>query len=198
MTIDMPTRTGGPHRGPTPPLGRLALITVAAAVALAACGGAEVGGTTTPGGETLPPEETVPSTSEAPMGDGPYGIADIEVVIEHPERDTLTYRISCLVDTATVQGDSVEVDEQEACATLSEEAAITRLVEGPPEDQMCTEIYGGPDVATITGTIDEAAVDATVDRANGCGISDWDDLLGGMLPPAVGEVASEADTAGGY
>ena len=62
----------------------------------------------------------------------------------------------------------------------------TRLVQGPPPDQVCTEIYGGPDVARVTGTIDDQPVDATIDRTNGCGIGDWDDLLGSILPNPIG------------
>ena len=63
---------------------------------------------------------------------------------------------------------------------------------------MCTEIYGGPDVATITGDIDGAPVDTTVDRANGCGIDDWDTVLAGLLPPAVGgELKASVRPVGG-
>jgi hypothetical protein len=46
----------------------------------------------------------------------------------------------------------------------------------------CTEIYGGPDVATITGSVDGEPVDATVTRSNGCEIARWD-----ALEPVLGE-----------
>lgn len=131
------------------------------AVILAACGGDE------------------------PIGGGPYPVADLEVVVEHPDRETISYRITCLGDTATITGD-VDLDEQAACEALAQPDVQQRLIEGPPADQVCTEQYGGPDTATITGTIDETPVDTTVDRVNGCGISDWDDLLTDLLPPAVG------------
>lgn len=117
---------------------------------------------------------------------GPYPVADLSIVVEHPDRDTIEYRVTCLGDTATVTPDDVEVDEQAACSALAEADVVTRLVEGPPTDRICTEQYGGPDVATITGTIDDQPVDTTVDRTNGCGISDWDDLLADLLPAAVG------------
>lgn len=140
---------------------RLILSLIAlSAVALAACGGDE------------------------PIG-GPYPVADLEVVVEHPDREPISYRITCLGDTATITGD-VDLDEQAACDALAQEDVQRRLIEGAPEDQICTEQYGGPDTATITGTIDETPVDAVIDRTNGCGISDWDELLADVLPPALG------------
>ena len=54
---------------------------------------------------------------------------------------------------------------------------------------MCTEIYGGPDVAAITGTydgVDGPKIDTTIDRTNGCGIDEWDTLLSQVLPGALG------------
>ena len=66
--------------------------------------------------------------------------------------------------------------------TLNDEAVRTRLIEGAPTDQVCTEQYGGPDEARFVGRIDDNDVDTTVDRTNGCGISDWDSLLAALLP----------------
>ncbi|MFN3217785.1 MAG: hypothetical protein ACE367_14925 [Acidimicrobiales bacterium] len=123
---------------------------------------------------------------DEPIGGGPYPIADLNITYEHPEEGvSFTYRITCLGDTATITGD-VELDESTACLALAEPEVQTRLIEGPPADQVCTEQYGGPDVAVITGTLDEQPVDTTVDRTNGCGISTWDDLLGAVLPNPIG------------
>jgi hypothetical protein len=50
----------------------------------------------------------------------------------------------------------------------------------------CTEIYGGPATATVTGTLDGKPVDAEFSLNNGCEISRWDKasaLLGD--PPAM-------------
>ena len=139
----------------------LLTLTVLSAVALAACGGDE------------------------PIGGGPYPVADLEVVVEHPDQETISYRITCLGDTATITGD-IDIDDQAACEALAREEVQRRLIDGPPADQVCTEQYGGPDTATITGTIDETPVDTVIDRTNGCGISDWDELLAGLIPPALG------------
>jgi len=47
-------------------------------------------------------------------------------------------------------------------------------------DVACTQIYGGPEEATIKGTIRGEDVDATFTRTDGCEIARWDkvkDLL---------------------
>lgn len=133
-------------------------------------GAGEGDGTTT----VAPPDE--------PIG-GPYPVADLTITYEHPDTGTIEYRVVCLGDTATLTGDIEGVQDQSACLALAGESVQQRLIEGPPTDVACTEIYGGPETATITGTIDDQSVDTSVDRANGCGISDWDDLLGALLPP---------------
>jgi hypothetical protein len=42
-----------------------------------------------------------------------------------------------------------------------------------PADQACTQIYGGPETATVKGTLDGQPVDASFKRTNGCEISRW-------------------------
>lgn len=116
-------------------------------------------------------------------GDG-YPEAELDITVEHPDTETLAYTVSCGGDDASVEG--ADLDPDEACEVLANPEAVSRLVEGPPQNRICTEIYGGPDVATINGTMDGQAVGTTVDRTNGCGISEWDDLLAGLLPPALG------------
>ena len=41
-------------------------------------------------------------------------------------------------------------------------------------DQACTEIFGGPDIATLKGSIDGEDVNAELTRANGCEIDRFD------------------------
>ena len=41
---------------------------------------------------------------------------------------------------------------------------------------MCTQQYGGPETATITGTWQGEPVNSTLSRKNGCEIARWDAL----------------------
>lgn len=47
----------------------------------------------------------------------------------------------------------------------------------------CTDIYGGPQRARITGTLDGKRVWATFTRTNGCQIHRWARLSPWLLPP---------------
>ena len=65
-------------------------------------------------------------------------------------------------------------DPEAACAAL---AAVGAAAFAPPSrDEMCTEQYGGPQVATVVGTVDGTEVRARFSRTNGCEIGRWDAL----------------------
>ena len=50
-------------------------------------------------------------------------------------------------------------------------------------------IFGGPGKATVTGTLDGAAVDATFTRSGGCEIARWDRMVElGLIPKGVGAI----------
>jgi hypothetical protein len=53
------------------------------------------------------------------------------------------------------------------------------------QERACTLQYGGPEKAHVTGTIEGREVDVTIDRADGCGIADYDALFAafGREPP---------------
>jgi hypothetical protein len=59
-------------------------------------------------------------------------------------------------------------DPAAACAALLENESALEPV---PRDVACTEIYGGDQVARITGS-----VEAAFTRSNGCEIARWDRL----------------------
>lgn len=121
--------------------------------------------------------------AEPPLGAGPYPIADLVVTFQLDESDDpTTYQLACLGDTATVTGEGAPADAETLCLALDDEPIRDRLVIGPADD-LCTMEYGGPETATITGTLDDTAVDASFDRADGCGISDWA-LFSSFLPAA--------------
>lgn len=50
-----------------------------------------------------------------------------------------------------------------------------------PDDVMCTQQFGGPDEATVTGTINGEAVRADFTRVNGCEIARWDKVVAPLI-----------------
>ncbi len=137
------------------------------------------------------PDPAVPTTSDPsggqPLGSGPYPIADLvfDVYPDGTTGDVSTYRLACLGDTATLTGGPAPQPAESMCLALLEDEVRTRLIDGPPAERMCTEIYGGPQIAHIEGTLEGREVETSVDRTNGCGIDEWDRLLVGFLPPAA-------------
>src|SRR5262245_14349561 len=68
-----------------------------------------------------------------------------------------------------------------ACTRL--QAGGRKLFAPVPRDLMCTEIYGGPQVARVTGTFAGRKIAATFNRTNGCQIARWDKVSPWLLPP---------------
>ena len=129
-------------------------------------------------------DDTLPA--DAPLGAGPYPIADVSFSVDLGDGTTQDYRLACLGDTATFTGDAGGLDAAAACLALTDDEVRDRFLTDQHLDRICTEIFGGPELAGVTGTLDDQPIDTTVDRANGCGIDDWDRLLAALLPAALG------------
>jgi hypothetical protein len=67
-----------------------------------------------------------------------------------------------------------------ACRKLA--AGGARLFAPTPKNVACTDIYGGPQVAKIVGTVRGNRVWARVSRTNGCEISRWERLSPWLIP----------------
>ena len=70
----------------------------------------------------------------------------------------------------------------DACALLE---GMTDPFAPLPDDLVCTEQYGGPQTAQITGRWRGAPVDLELSRIDGCHISQWNSF-GPVLPVPVG------------
>lgn len=104
-------------------------------------------------------------TDDAPAADG----TSLTIVVTPAEdAETSTYELTC--DPAG--GDHPQPEQ--ACDAIA--AAGADVFDPVPADETCTQLYGGPQVATITGTYDGEDVDATFSRENGCEIDRWDEL----------------------
>ena len=84
--------------------------------------------------------------------------------------------LTCAGGTAKGTG-HLESNARAACAAVLEESNRKFLTEDPPKDQVCTQVYGGPQKATVTGRIRGRPVQATITRTNGCSIAQWDALV---------------------
>lgn len=154
-----------------------------AVIALAGCksgGQVTVQPSGTPGspGSSASGAPAPTSAAPAPSG-GSTGAAKTRLTVTvqaSPKAKAHTWTLTC----DPVGGDLPFA--QPACAALTKAAAAGQDPFAPtPKGVMCTQIYGGPQVATVKGTWNGRPVDATFNRKNGCEIKRW-----GALVPLFG------------
>ncbi len=130
---------------------RSLLLLAPAALVLAGCGGG-AGGTSDP------------STSP--------GAAERNLVVEFSAGDGTPVQRWTLVG-----GDEAGGEHPEPAAACARVLRMDDPFAAPAADLVCTEQYGGPETARITGTWEGEEVDLDLSRTDGCGISRWDALV---------------------
>src|SRR4051812_48163282 len=61
--------------------------------------------------------------------------------------------------------------DSQACKTVA--TITTRDLAPTPANMACTQIFGGPETATITGTLRGSSVNARFSRSDGCELQRW-------------------------
>jgi hypothetical protein len=103
------------------------------------------------------------------------GSTDLSIVVTDGGGEHQTWQLTCGPEGGT------HPDPDAACAALLANGALA--LPAVREDVACTDIYGGPEKATISGTFQGWRVLSSFSRVNGCEIGRWE-LLQGLLPPA--------------
>lgn len=123
------------------------------------------------GTPTVTPAGTPEGTGSAPST-GPGGAISLTIVVDPGEGVTTSWTLTC--DPAG--GD--HPDPATACQVLADHTAALQPVR---QGVSCTQVFGGPETATVTGTYRGEAVNARFARNNGCETTRWTDLTG-LLP----------------
>ncbi len=99
---------------------------------------------------------------------------DLTIVVDDGTGRKMTWTLTCDPPGGT------HPDAAAACRALQAHGAKAL----PPvrKDVACTQVYGGAQQATISGTWQGQQVRSSFSRVNGCEINRWD-LLHGLLPP---------------
>ncbi|GLY26746.1 SSI family serine proteinase inhibitor [Kineosporia sp. NBRC 101731] len=103
--------------------------------------------------------------------------ATTDLTIKVKDGKTTTWTLTC--DPAGGN----HPDAETACAALEKNG--TQALGTPATDQMCTQIFGGDQTATITGTWKGKAVNASLSRRDGCEVARWEQL-DPLLPKVSG------------
>lgn len=155
---------------------RSAVLVLAVLAVLAACASpAEDGGAAAPTGGAAP-------TGDAgdPAAGGGITRTQNDLLIEIDLADGSPVQTWTLVCAGVAEGS--HPDPVTACAHLTGmQEPFTPL----PDDIICTEQYGGPETARITGQWAGEPVDLELSRVDGCRIAQWDSLQP-ALPATAG------------
>ena len=114
------------------------------------------------------------------MSDSPdpsAGPTDLTIVHDDGAGQRTTWTLTC--DPAG----GTHPDPEAACAALVGNG--DRALPPKRKDVVCSQVYGGPQTATIQGTWQGRTVRSSFSRTDGCEISRWDQLKG-LLPPGGG------------
>ncbi|MHA7180014.1 SSI family serine proteinase inhibitor [Arthrobacter sp. MDB2-24] len=195
MTTPVLTRAARPRRGTV----RLALVLTALPLALSACGGPaaepteqetavqsspdssgppEASGTPGPfetAGASTPDSSAVPTAP--PTAPGTRALLTISIQ-QDASAEPVQYVLEC-VDGAPGPASTLPGAEA-ACAALAR-LGTRFFTARPDKDIICTQQYGGPQTASITGTLDGTSILASFALTDGCEISRWNrvrDILG--------------------
>jgi hypothetical protein len=141
-----------------------ALVSLVALMALSGCAASTAAG----------PGPVSPTTSPAASLPPNDLLVEIHLGGSNP---TESYRLTC--------GPSVSGDHPAGVAACAHLEGLAHPFAPIPADQMCTQIYGGPQTAHITGRWKGTSVDLRLSRVDGCRVEQWNSL-GPLLPGPVG------------
>lgn len=134
-------------------------------------------------GAPAPDTETTapaPSPSAAPLTAGPgQGNAELAIMVKPSENGTpANFTLVCQAGVPAAE--SQHPNAGTACTALKGNAAIVSPAPRA-KDQVCTQQYGGPQRATVSGVVDGKPVEANFSLIDGCEIAAWNaakDVLG--------------------
>lgn len=137
--------------------------------------GSDGGAAGATGSKAPVPWETGRATLPATLPSSPPGRAALTVLLDDGFGVRTTWKLTC--DPAG----GTHPEPSRACGVLGAEGL--EALPPSPQDAICTQQYGGPQKAKITGTWRGNTVSSEISRENGCEIARWTALLG-LLPPA--------------
>ena len=111
-----------------------------------------------------------PSPSSLPPGPG-RGEAKLAIMVKPSDSEpAMNYTLTCRNGAPTEE--SQHPSAVKACEVLKNNPGV--LIPQPRnKDVVCTQQYGGPQTATVTGVVDGVPVDISFALRDGCEISQW-------------------------
>jgi hypothetical protein len=137
---------------------------VAAALAVAAAAIAVLASTGRDGGGP-------PTTASSPTAATSAPVTLTIAFTRRPGAPRSVAHLRCRGSRATADGFLRAAGARRACAHARRVARL--LTTGPDPGRACTEIFGGPERALVTGRIGDRRVRRAFKRTDGCEVADW-------------------------
>jgi hypothetical protein len=117
-------------------------------------------------------EEDQTGAAPSPTTTSASGVIELTVVHDDGAGKKATGSLTCRGAERRATG---VLDGRASAAELCAQArgVAELLTSEPDKTRSCTQIYGGPETARVTGTIDGEKVDRRFTRTNGCEIADY-------------------------
>ncbi|WP_051298954.1 hypothetical protein [Arthrobacter castelli] len=125
---------------------------------------------------SAPPETSASATPGSSDSTGPapdeghYNVELRITVTPEPGAEPQKYLLQC---DGTTPSEASNVPKPEAACALVEKSARALFFTKPDPTMQCTQQYGGPQTATVKGTVNGRPVQAEFARTDGCEISRW-------------------------
>jgi hypothetical protein len=103
-------------------------------------------------------------------GSGTGQTVNLTVSVNDGEGKQAKGTLKCDEGSAEGSGFLEDSADEHCRAARSLEKLLTTQ---PPRDRICTQVYGGPQTARITGTFGAQDVARSLARTDGCQIEDW-------------------------
>lgn len=115
-------------------------------------------------------------TSPGPTAAAPTAVAEVDLTINLTGAPGATPRQFRLVADGSAPAAGTTLPDPAAALAAVKQYGAELLLKFPDPNRICTDQYGGPEVAVVTGWLDGKAVNATFKRTNGCEIASWQAL----------------------
>ena len=141
-----------------------------------------------PGGTSATPTAAVtPATTEPSAAQSATGVDLTITLTESPQATPRTFR---LVSSGSTPATESSLPDPAAALAAVEKHGEKIFFALPDPNRICTQQYGGPQIAVVTGWFHGREVEASFSRTDGCEISRWEALapLFGALAGGTGAV----------
>lgn len=93
-------------------------------------------------------------------------------------------------ETAPAKALVISCEEHEA---FCEEVVTNKALQPVAATTACTQIYGGPEQATLTGEVADRSISLEFARNDGCQIARWDALAQALAQAGIDELVSAGE-----